>query len=576
MPKTLTQMAAELGMSVASFQSFLKQRGDLRCVDEEATFTEAEEQRLRQALSVENAAAPNAGVTGMTVDHFKAFGAVQRVPLRPITLIFGQNSVGKSSFLHALLWAHHVAATGELDVVNPILAGNSVHLGGFDNVVYRRQSGHCFSLAFEVQTPQLNTFFPEPVRFCAGMAFRRPRPSARDLTPDPVASEYTLEVDHQLLLKARRENAADFALEYLDIDHPLFKEIFKRIARLRVEHRIPSKADTQRIRSAAESLCRRIHLTGGRLLPKRVALEELPPRRRGGNTVARAWVEIVEATLPQLLHALVSTAAERVNDYLHSLSYLGPLRAYPDRGFSLNDRTDPNWRAGGGRAWELLRDEARLRAEVNAFLGKDHLQTGYAFKLNRFVDIQAAAQRLAEKLPRLKKGGAASLEALLEAGDLPHRSELAMVDLNNRMEVSHRDVGVGLSQVVPVLVLAAASRSQTVIVEQPELHIHPALQADLGDIFVKSALLHGNRFILETHSEHLMLRLLKRVRQSSKNDPAYPKNWPKLTPEMISVVYAKAEKDGTRMVPIALSSDGDFETHWPDGFFTERGRELFT
>ncbi len=574
MSKTLTRLAAELGMSVPGFQAFLKQRGDLRCVDEDATFTDAEEKGLRGILATENAAAPNAGVMGMTVGHFKAFGAVQRVPLRPITLVFGQNSVGKSSFLHALLWAHHVATTGELDVVNPILAGNSVHLGGFDNVVYRREAGSAFSLAFEVQTPQLSTFFPEAVRFCAGVSFRRPKPTARDLTPDPIASTYVLEVDHQLLLKARHEGPAGFALEHLNIDHPLFEEIFRRIARLQVERATPSAADLRRIRQAAESMCGRLHVTGGRLLPKRVEIEA-PKRAKARKAEGQTWVEIVEATLPHLIQALVSTAAERVNDYLHSLSYLGPLRAYPDRGFSLNDRTDPNWRAGGGRAWELLRDEAALRAEVNTFLGKEHLQTGYEFKLNRFVDIRAGAKRLADKLPGMKKTDEVALENALGAADLPHRSELAMVDLRNRMEVSHRDVGVGLSQVVPVLVLAAASRSQTVIVEQPELHIHPSLQADLGDVFIKSALTHGNRFILETHSEHLMLRLLKRVRQASQNDPAYPKGWPKITPDMISVVYAKADADGTRMVQIPLSADGDFETHWPDGFFTERGRELF-
>jgi len=582
MSKTLTQLADELGLSLSAFQAFLKQRGDLRCVDDDATFSAEEEAVLRAALAVESGDAPNAGVVGVTVSHFKAFGTPQHVALRPLTLVFGQNSVGKSSFLHALLWAQHVAATGELDVVNPLLAGNSVHLGGFDNVVYRHHSGESFSLGFDVQTPPLNSLFPRRLRFGVRASFRRPLPTAKDLTPEPRPVEYELDVESLPLLKARLLSPQEgFSIEEIDIDHPLFAEAFQRIAGLRTEPVTAlSPAAVKCLRRSARELCKGLRLQGGHLLPKRAVLMEAsaPVRRKAACKKADTggWLAIIEATLPQLIHTLVSTAAERVTDYLRSLSYLGPLRAYPDRGFSLNDRTDPNWRAGGGQAWELLRDEAPLRDEVNAFLGKGHLQTGYQFRLNRFVDMQSASKRLSQKLPALKRATATALEQLLESADLPHRNELALYDLRNRMEVSHRDVGVGLSQVVPVLVFAAAGRAQTVIVEQPELHIHPALQADLGDVFLKSALLHGNRFILETHSEHLMLRLLKRVRQCSCNDPAYPKGWPKLTPDMISVVCAKADEGGTRFVPIALTPDGDFAQPWPDGFFTERGRELFS
>ncbi len=576
MPKTLTRLAAELGMSTAAFQHFLKQRGDLRCVDEEATFTDAEARRLRDALCVENTDEPNAGLTGMSVSRFKAFGTPQHVRLAPITLVFGQNSVGKSSFLHALLWAHHVAMTGELDVVNPTLTGNSVHLGGFDNVVFRHQHGGSFTLGFDVQTPRLNTFFDESVRFRASVSFLKPKATDDDLTPAPHPEHYWLDVDEQPLLKAHYAGKEGFAVQSLNLEHPLFARLFKRMASLSTKKAPPSGADAAKLRTYAQALATRMRFQGGRLLPKRMALTNGVPARRktSASGTLEKYKQILEAVLPQFIDSLVSTAADRVNDYLRTLNYLGPLRAYPDRGFSLEDRSDPNWRAGGGHAWEMLRDEGSLRREVNEFLGTEHLQTGYEFRLNRFVKTREAAKRLAQK--KARDADEQKLQKLIEDPALPHVNQLALYDLRNEMQVSHRDVGVGLSQVVPVLLLSAASDFKTIIVEQPELHIHPALQADLADIFIKSALLRGNRFILETHSENLMLRLLKRIRQSFQNDPEYPADWPKLSPEMISVVYAKAGKNGTDLIPIQLTQDGDFENRWPDGFFTERARELFS
>ena len=72
------------------------------------------------------------------ISNFKAFGAgVQQIPLKPITLIFGPNSAGKSSALHSLLWMHHAVHQGQIDFRFPEAGGGRVDLGSFSRLLHR-------------------------------------------------------------------------------------------------------------------------------------------------------------------------------------------------------------------------------------------------------------------------------------------------------------------------------------------------------------------------------------------------------------------------------------------------------
>lgn len=80
-------------------------------------------------------------ITALHLGNFKAFADTQRIPIRPLTLIFGPNSSGKSSIIHSLLLARHAIETGELDVYRTNVGGEAVDLGGFGQYVYRRDRG---------------------------------------------------------------------------------------------------------------------------------------------------------------------------------------------------------------------------------------------------------------------------------------------------------------------------------------------------------------------------------------------------------------------------------------------------
>ena len=140
---------------------------------------------------------------------------------------------------------------------------------------------------------------------------------------------------------------------------------------------------------------------------------------------------------------------------------------------------------------------------------------------------------------------------------------LVLKDKRSGVTVSHRDVGVGISQVLPVLAALYGSTYKTILIEQPELHLHPALQAELGDACIESVKEGYNSLILETHSEHLILRIIKRIRKGT------------LSHEDVSIIYVDPEEGGSSLKTLRLDADGDFIDDWPHGFFAEREKELF-
>lgn len=140
-------------------------------------------------------------------------------------------------------------------------------------------------------------------------------------------------------------------------------------------------------------------------------------------------------------------------------------------------------------------------------------------------------------------------------------------------KVDLQDVGSGVSYVLPVLY--ALSRQGLVQVQQPELHLHPALQASVGDIFIEELHRPGfGQLLIETHSEHILLRLLRRIRDTEKGRVL--SDDVKLNNEQLAVYYFDPRPDGGTFVSRQLVTPlGDFYNDWPRGFFAERNKDLF-
>lgn len=140
-----------------------------------------------------------------------------------------------------------------------------------------------------------------------------------------------------------------------------------------------------------------------------------------------------------------------------------------------------------------------------------------------------------------------------------NRFMLKLVDPYLETPVNYSDVGFGVSQTLPIIVQGFSSKKESLLLyEQPEIHLHPAAQANLGDLFIDIAD-SGRKLIIETHSEHLIGRIQRRIAEKTikKGD--------------IAIYYFQPDKNGVLILPVKLDKYGRFESPetLPEGFFEE-------
>jgi predicted ATPase len=236
--------------------------------------------------------------------------------------------------------------------------------------------------------------------------------------------------------------------------------------------------------------------------------------------------------------SVLALALER---QLKRLMYLGPMRDYPNRTYTWSgDVPEHVGRDGDGTVAALL---AAANRKFN-FKEKQPTQT-----------FQRLIARWLKQLGLLD-----SFEARRIA---PNRKEYEVrVKANDaRKEVDLPDVGFGISQVLPVVVEAFyVAPDSTVIIEQPELHLHPRAQSELGDLFIDAIRAREGgterrvQFLVESHSEHFLQRIQRRVAEGV------------LHPSDVALYFCEPRLEGSSLQELKVTLFGDIE-NWPQNFF---------
>lgn len=234
-----------------------------------------------------------------------------------------------------------------------------------------------------------------------------------------------------------------------------------------------------------------------------------------------------------------------------SVKYLGPLRDEPKPLYPLAGTSDP---ADVGFRGEHT--AAVLHAYKSTYI---EYMPSDALASNSTVGSEVQATLATAVQDWLSYMGVGRDFSTLDSGKLGH--ELKITTTASDLQHDLTQVGVGVSQVLPILVLALlADRGSTLIFEQPELHLHPKVQSRLADFFVAMNML-GKQCIVETHSEYLINRL--RFRAASSNDS--------VVSDSVIIYFVEKPADKSNYRQVRIDDLGSLD-NWPDGFFDESER----
>ena len=240
-----------------------------------------------------------------------------------------------------------------------------------------------------------------------------------------------------------------------------------------------------------------------------------------------------------------------LTQYFSGISYLGPLREEPSRRYIFDDRVN----------------DIGIRGENSAFLYnkyKDIVSEWYnTFDpindkvISHVGTLEEAVRDWLDEIG-IKDFCSVKSEELIRFYMSSSEFNEGRENLANDGRVNIADVGFGVSQVVPIVIEGLLMDSgSTLILEQPEIHLHPKMQMKLAD-FLLAMTLSGKTFIIETHSEHIINRFVRRIVEGESG----------LGDSFVGINFVRMTDKGSKIEKVKISQKKGIE-NWPDEFFDQ-------
>lgn len=520
-------------------------------------------------------------INRISIQNFKGIGQKAEIPLKPITLFFGANSAGKSTLLQALLYLREILERGNADADVVEGGEGAIDLGGFRQVVHQHNLSNTLSVGVSVRLD--DDGLPEM------KADKEPNAATRELHRG---------------ISAIREIGVDVDVSWSeDVNRPVVKQYKVAADGMPILRICQQRLDRPKLWLNECHPAVRLVMSGeeGDQVFDFEDNDSPPALILDQSTVIPSWhepligfapgndLELEPPDLPVIegvVERLAVGAGRAVLELLRQIRYIGPLREYPQRGTNAQRSPSNSRWATGLAAWDWLgaptSDLAHKKRvkEIGAWMeDRDHLDLGYTIRHKSWLEIDVDSDLYFELVMAETGDEEAAAERLrrlfiprLLQQQMMHR--FLITDLKNGADVAPQDIGNGVTQVIPVLVGLKAEGGNILAVEQPELHLHPAVQCRLADIFVRS--IHDGRerlLLMETHSEHLMLRLMRRMRETSSQTLDVPEL--ELRKEDVQVICVENFEGRTILREMPLNSRGEWVKSWPGGFFDEDINEIF-
>lgn len=437
-------------------------------------------------------------LTRISMRHFKSWKRIDDMPIAPITGLFGTNSSGKSSILQLLLMLKQTVESSDRAQVLEFGDEDSLaNLGSFREAVY----GHDQNIELQFR---LVWTLPRSLSVKDPGSKGQPLFTANAIEFECIVGENGTD---RLAVSAARYGVAD------------------------EEFRMSRKDDSK-------------------------AKYELNSREDGYRfvrTQGRPWdlpAPVKFYGFPDQVYAYYQNAGFlsdlqlELEGLFKNIFYLGPLREFPQRLYT--------WK--GSEPADMGRRGERV---VDAILAaRDRGRTISPGRKKKRVSLE---ERVATWLKELGLIHAFSVEAVAKESGV-YRVQVQKSPSSAKVMLT--DVGFGVSQILPVLVLCYyVPEGATVLLEQPEIHLHPSVQSGLADVFLDVAKNRNVQVIVESHSEHLLRRLQLRIAEEKEK------------PDGVALYFCEPGHGGSHLTPLNVDLYGNI-TNWPKDFFGDEFGEM--
>ena len=437
-------------------------------------------------------------LTRLRLENFKSWKNTGNIALKPITGFFGANSSGKTSLIQALLLLKQTADSPDRGILFHFGDRRTpVDLGDFGSVVYGHDANNTLKIS---------------------LAWEKDSPF--EVTDTNTEHKFD-ESNHIGFEVASREDASKSGKSII-VERMSYK-VGDAVFGLR-------RNDKAEYDLFAEGTKFEFTRSRGRVWPP-----PPPVKCYGFPDQVRAYF-----TNAGFLSDLEFGLEER----LGNVYYLGPLRAHPERRYTWAG-TQPT---DVGQAGESVVDAILASRKWGKVISP-----GYR-KRRRTLE-----EHIANWFKDLGLIHDFRVEPLADGSPV---FEVRVRKSARAPEVLITDVGFGVSQILPVLVLCFyVPEGSTVILEQPEIHLHPAIQSGLADVLIDAWKNRKIQILLESHSEHLLRRLQRRIAEET------------ISEEEVGLFFCSTGDTGSSLRPLEFDQYASI-TNWPTDFFGDQFGEI--
>ena len=439
-------------------------------------------------------------LSNLSLENFKSWKRIPKMRLAPITGMFGPNSSGKTSIIQLLLMLKQtVASSDRAQVLNFGDAQSLVSLGTFREIIYRQAAPAVvrWSLCWDL---------PEPLKVM-----------------DPERKSLALFSDAQMGFAGEVTQNGTGRVMATNISYHFANRHFT----------MKRKGETgeayELITTPEEGYTFRRAQGRPWDLPPPVKCYGFPDR-------VKAYYQNAE---------FLSDFQLAFEDLFGRIYYLGPLREYPHREYT--------W--AGAQPDDMGKKGEKVVDALLASREQDKISRGRGRGMKKWTVEQFVADWL-QKLGLIYEF---HVDRITEDSNI---YRVRVQKSQGASDVLITDVGFGVSQILPVLTLCYyVPEGSTLLLEQPEIHLHPSVQAGLADVFIDAVKRRKIQIIIESHSEHLLRRLQRRIAEE------------KIRSSDTALYFCTIEGGTSRLTTLNVDPRGNIR-NWPDGFFGDEYEDI--